>query len=98
MTIIPTLKDKIDFICLEDGSYYNREDLLNIQSYIHAHYAIRMSLSDCKKFWLWRSDCCGASFLTVEDKKEVIEFFDKWIKESFDAGSFYDKMEIRKEW
>ena len=76
------------FSCL-DGSgrlTYALDDCRIIQRFITEEHGVHLSLSECQRFWKWRSNLWDASFLTVQNseasRKEVLDFFFQWLDEA----------------
>jgi len=76
------------FSCLDGFGRltYTLDDCRLIQRFIREEHGVHLSLSECQRFWKWRSSLWEASFLTVGDtaasRKEVLEFFFQWLDEA----------------
>ena len=75
------------FSCLDGFGMltYALDDCLLIQRFIRDEHGVHLSLSECQRFWKWRSGIWDASFLTVQDNEasrlEVLDFFLQWLDE-----------------
>lgn len=62
---------------------YALDYCLLIQRFIRDEHGVHLSLSECQRFWRWRSALWEASFLTIQDsefgRKEVLDFFTQWL-------------------
>lgn len=76
------------FSCLDGFGRltYALDDCRLIQRFIQEEHGVHLSLSECQRFWKWRSALWEAGFLSVQDseasRKEVLEFFFQWLDEA----------------
>lgn len=75
------------FSCLDGYGRltYALDDCKIIQRVLKQEHNVFLSLSECQRFWKWRSNLWDASFLTVKDndssRKEILDFFQQWLDE-----------------
>jgi hypothetical protein len=75
------------FSCLDGFGRltYALDDCRLIQRFLKEAHGVHLSLSECQRFWRWRSELWDASFLAVHDseasRKEVLDFFGQWLHE-----------------
>jgi len=70
------------------------DDCKMIQKSLHEEYNIYLSISECQRFWKWRSELWDASFLRVSSKDEVIDFFNQYIKEN-DVDCYFEENNLK---
>jgi len=75
------------FSCLDGYGRltYALDDCKIIQRVLKEEHNVFLSISECQRFWKWRSNLWDASFLTVQDndssRKEILDFFQEWLDE-----------------
>ena len=75
------------FSCLDGFGRltYALDECLLIQRVLQEAHGVQLSISECQRFWKWRSNLWDASFLTLPDNEashqEVLDFFSQWLDE-----------------
>ena len=86
------------FSCLDGYGRitYALDDCRIIQKTLKNQYGVFLSISECQRFWKWRSNLWDSSFLSVQDndtsRKEILEFFEQWLDEA-DMWEWADETE-----
>ena len=76
------------FSCLDGYGRmtYALDDCKIIQRVLKEKHNVFLSISECQRFWKWRSNLWDASFLTVQDndssRKEILDFFHQYLDEA----------------
>lgn len=72
------------FSCLDGFGFlsYSLDECKFIQKTLKEEFDIFLSISEAQRFWKWRSEQWDATFLTIKDKQEILEFFVKYIKDA----------------
>lgn len=80
--ITQALVDNI-FSCLDGYGLitYARDECELIQKTLKQRWGVHLSISECQRFWSWRSEQWDSSFLGTKDPEEITEWFQKWLDE-----------------
>ena len=76
------------FSCLDGFGRltYALDDCKIIQRVLKEEHNVFLSLSECQRFWKWRSNLWDASFLNVQEndsiRKEILDFFQQYLDEA----------------
>jgi len=78
-----TKQDLVDMVFIQKAGFigldYDKNDAKLIKK-ILSQEGIDISIAECIEFWRWRSDRYDANWLIVRSDKDVVQWFDEFLK------------------